>query len=104
MNATSRDRGGFVPRACNVARAQHGHRRPHHSVRRHTSLTCPYGIRCVAEEGLDIGAVDLIISFDALTSPTRMVQRMGRTGRHRTGRVIILATKGSEEKKVRAES
>lgn len=26
---------------------------------------------CIAEEGLDIGEVDLIVSFDALTSPVR---------------------------------
>ena len=37
----------------------------------------------VGEEGLDIGNVDLIISFDALKSPIRMVQRMGRTARFR---------------------
>jgi ERCC4-related helicase len=28
---------------------------------------------CVAEEGLDIGAIDLIISYDCLSSPIRMV-------------------------------
>lgn len=42
---------------------------------------------CIAEEGLDIGEVDLIVSFDALNSPVRMVQRMGRTGRKRAGKV-----------------
>lgn len=26
---------------------------------------------CIAEEGLDIGEVDLIVSYDALTSPVR---------------------------------
>ena len=31
--------------------------------------------------------VDLIVCFDALGSPVRMVQRMGRTGRKRHGRV-----------------
>ncbi len=41
---------------------------------------------CIGEEGLDIGEVDLIICFDAQASPTRMVQRMGRTGRKRDGR------------------
>lgn len=55
---------------------------------------------CIAEEGLDIGEVDLIVSFDALTSPVRMIQRMGRTGRKRVGRVIILVTEGDEEKKL----
>lgn len=41
---------------------------------------------CIGEEGLDIGEVDLIICFDAQSSPTRMIQRMGRTGRKRDGR------------------
>lgn len=55
---------------------------------------------CIAEEGLDIGEVDLIVSFDALTSPVRMIQRMGRTGRKRVGKVVILVTEGDEEKKL----
>ena len=37
----------------------------------------------IAEEGLDIAEVDLIIFFDIVSSPVRMVQRMGRTGRRR---------------------
>ena len=56
---------------------------------------------CIAEEGLDIGAVDLIINFDSLTSPIRMVQRRGRTGRKRTGRSVTLLTEGSDERKYR---
>ena len=44
----------------------------------------------VAEEGLDIGEVDLIVCFDSGLSPIRLVQRMGRTGRQRRGRVILL--------------
>ncbi|RLV98273.1 hypothetical protein DV515_00010979 [Chloebia gouldiae] len=42
---------------------------------------------CVGEEGLDIGEVDLIVCFDAQRSPVRLVQRMGRTGRRRHGRI-----------------
>jgi len=34
----------------------------------------------VAEEGLDIGQVDLIVCLDAVASPIRLVQRFGRTG------------------------
>ena len=45
---------------------------------------------CVAEEGLDIGDVNLIISYDCLASPIRMVQRFGRTGRAGVGKVIVL--------------
>ncbi|KAJ8907239.1 hypothetical protein NDN08_003720 [Rhodosorus marinus] len=50
----------------------------------------------IGEEGLDIGEVDLIIMYDASKSPVRMVQRMGRTGRRRDGKVVILLTEGSE--------
>ncbi len=44
----------------------------------------------IAEEGLDIAEVDLIVLFDAVKSPIRYTQRCGRTGRHRQGQVIIL--------------
>ncbi|XP_078262838.1 Fanconi anemia group M protein isoform X2 [Rhinoraja longicauda] len=53
---------------------------------------------CVGEEGLDIGEVDLIICFDAQKSPIRMVQRMGRTGRKREGRIVVLLAEGREER------
>ena len=48
----------------------------------------------IGEEGLDIGDVDLIICFDSHGSSTRLVQRMGRTGRKRNGRVMMLLTEG----------
>ncbi len=51
----------------------------------------------IGEEGLDIGQVDLIICFDASASPIRMLQRMGRTGRKRAGRVVLLLMRGKEE-------
>lgn len=45
---------------------------------------------CVAEEGIDCGEVDLIVCFDVTSkNPTRLVQRMGRTGRKRNGMVIF---------------
>ena len=53
---------------------------------------------CVGEEGLDIGEVDLIVCFDAHASPVRLVQRLGRTGRKRDGRIVVLVTEGKEEK------
>ncbi|XP_068194449.1 Fanconi anemia group M protein [Antennarius striatus] len=53
---------------------------------------------CVGEEGLDIGEVDLIVCFDAQKNPTRLVQRMGRTGRKRQGRVVIILAEGREER------
>ena len=49
----------------------------------------------IAEEGLDIGEVDLIVCFDNVASPVRLVQRLGRTGRKRKGRVIMLVSEGS---------
>eukprot|EP00887_Chlorella_sp_A99_P003881 scaffold11.g3881.t1 len=51
---------------------------------------------CIGEEGLDIPAVDLIVCFDATSSPTRAIQRMGRTGRHREGRIVYLLAQGRE--------
>ena len=51
----------------------------------------------VGEEGLDVGEVDLIICFDiSHKSPTRLVQRMGRTGRKRDGHIIALVSDGKE--------
>ena len=47
---------------------------------------------CVAEEGLDIGEIDLIICNDSGLTPTRLIQRMGRTGRKRAGKVVLLLT------------
>lgn len=52
----------------------------------------------VAEEGLDIGEVSLIVSFDASRSPIEMIQRMGRTGRAADGRCVTLVTSGIEER------
>lgn len=51
----------------------------------------------IGEEGLDIGDLDLIILYDSKASPIRMLQRMGRTGRKREGKVIFLQMKGKEE-------
>ncbi|XP_077289934.1 FA complementation group M [Arctopsyche grandis] len=57
---------------------------------------------CVGEEGLDVGNVDLIICFDISNkSPVRLVQRCGRTGRERNGRVVILVTEGKEHQTLR---
>ena len=53
----------------------------------------------VGEEGLDIGQVDLIVCYDACSSPIRMIQRFGRTGRQRNGRVVVLVADGSEANK-----
>lgn len=52
----------------------------------------------IGEEGLDIGEVDLIICYDSTSSPIKNVQRMGRTGRKRDGKVLLLFA-GNEELK-----
>lgn len=54
---------------------------------------------CIAEEGLDIGEVDLLVCYEGVSSPTRLLQRKGRTGRKRAGRVVVLLTEGSEYQK-----
>ncbi|VEU34307.1 unnamed protein product [Pseudo-nitzschia multistriata] len=51
----------------------------------------------IGEEGLDIGDVDLIINYDVIRSPIRTIQRAGRTGRKRDGRVVSLIAEGPEE-------
>jgi Fanconi anemia group M protein len=51
----------------------------------------------VGEEGLDIQEVDLVIFYEPIPSEIRSIQRRGRTGRTRMGRVIFLITKGTRD-------
>ena len=51
----------------------------------------------VAEEGLDIPATDLVIFYEPVPSEIRAIQRRGRTGRVRMGKVIILTIKGTRD-------
>ncbi len=51
----------------------------------------------VAEEGLDITQVDLVVFYDIVPSATRTVQRKGRTGRKREGKVVLLIAKGTRD-------
>lgn len=46
---------------------------------------------CIAEEGLDIPSVDLVIFYEPIPSEIRYIQRKGRTGRKTAGKAIILA-------------
>ncbi|KAI9260769.1 hypothetical protein BDA99DRAFT_483341 [Phascolomyces articulosus] len=52
----------------------------------------------IGEEGLDIGEVDLIVCYDSQSSPLRLLQRMGRTGRKRKGKCVMLMTETEERK------
>ncbi|MGV8110710.1 DEAD/DEAH box helicase [Methanospirillum sp.] len=47
----------------------------------------------VGEEGLDIPSTDVVIFYEPVPSEIRSIQRKGRTGRHSTGRIIVLVTR-----------
>jgi ERCC4-related helicase len=47
----------------------------------------------IAEEGLDIPEVDLVVFYEPIPSEIRHIQRRGRTGRKNIGSVLILATR-----------
>lgn len=51
----------------------------------------------VGEEGLDIPDCDLVIFYDMTPSVVRSIQRRGRTGRQKAGRIIILLAKGTRD-------
>ncbi|NJE25111.1 DEAD/DEAH box helicase [Thermococcus sp. MV5] len=51
----------------------------------------------VGEEGLDVPEVDLVIFYEPVPSAIRSIQRKGRTGRHKPGKVIILMAKGTRD-------
>ncbi len=51
----------------------------------------------VGEEGLDIAECDLVIFYDIVASEIRLIQRKGRTARHREGKVIILYCKDTND-------
>jgi Fanconi anemia group M protein len=51
----------------------------------------------VAEEGLDIPKVDLVVFYEPIPSAIRTVQRRGRTGRGEKGKVIVLMAQGTPD-------
>lgn len=51
----------------------------------------------VGEEGLDIAECDLVVFYDVVASEIRMIQRKGRTARHRKGKVVILYCKETHD-------
>ncbi len=54
----------------------------------------------IAEEGLDIPEVNLVIFYEPVSSEIRHIQRKGRTGRKSTGNVIILASKDTVDMRI----
>ena len=52
----------------------------------------------VAEEGLDIPQVDLVLFYEPLASEIRAIQRKGRTGRESKGSVKVLIGEGTRDK------
>lgn len=51
----------------------------------------------VAEEGLDVPNVDLVVFFESVPSEIRAIQRRGRTGRSSVGRVAVLLTRETRD-------
>lgn len=51
----------------------------------------------VGEEGIDIPATDLVLFYEPVPSEIRSIQRKGRTGRARSGRVVVLIAKGTRD-------
>ncbi|MEM1578785.1 MAG: DEAD/DEAH box helicase [Archaeoglobaceae archaeon] len=51
----------------------------------------------VGEEGLDIPSTDLVVFYEAIPSEIRAIQRKGRTGRGRKGRIVVLMAKGTRD-------
>ena len=51
----------------------------------------------VGEEGLDIPSTDLVVFYEAVPSEIRAIQRKGRTGRGKEGKIAVLITKGTRD-------
>jgi len=51
----------------------------------------------VGEEGLDVASTDLVLFYEPVASEIRSIQRRGRTGRKREGRVVVLVTRGTRD-------
>lgn len=51
----------------------------------------------VAEEGLDIPTVNLVLFYEPVGSALRSIQRRGRTGRQSEGKVIVMMAAGTRD-------
>jgi Fanconi anemia group M protein len=54
----------------------------------------------VAEEGLDIPSVDLVLFFEPVPSEVRSIQRRGRAGRVKAGLTRVLIAKGTKDEAI----
>jgi Fanconi anemia group M protein len=55
----------------------------------------------IGEEGLDIPAMDLAIFYESVPSEVRSIQRRGRVGRQKIGRVVMLITRNTRDEAYR---
>jgi len=51
----------------------------------------------IAEEGIHIGEADMAIFYDHTPSSIRRIQRVGRVGRLKPGKIIFMITKGTRD-------
>ena len=51
----------------------------------------------VAEEGLDVPEVDLVLFYEPVPTAIRSIQRKGRTGRQAEGRVVVLMAEDTRD-------
>ena len=51
----------------------------------------------VGEEGIDIPATDMVLFYEPVPSEIRSIQRKGRTGRARAGRVVVLMARDTRD-------
>lgn len=51
----------------------------------------------IGEEGLDIPSVDTVVFFEPIPSEIRSIQRRGRAGRLKAGKVFVLITTGTKD-------
>jgi Fanconi anemia group M protein len=54
-------------------------------------------VTSIGEEGLDIPSMDIAIFYEPVPSEIRVIQRRGRVGRQKFGKIIILITKGTRD-------
>lgn len=51
----------------------------------------------IGEEGLDIPSVDAVVFYEPIPNEIRSIQRKGRAGRMKLGKIMILVTKGTKD-------